>query len=146
MENASNALMMAGGVLIGVIIVSIMVYAFSMGGEFASSYEASKEQIAIARFNEQFTRFDSKKTVSAHQLITLTNLIESYNEKAGAKMVDLIISNQSILNTKDLQEKINELSQGKYYYVFDSITYDAITGLVDSISFTKFEIKEDATK
>ena len=39
MENASNALIMAGSVLIGVILLTTMVFVFRAAGDFAKSVD-----------------------------------------------------------------------------------------------------------
>ena len=55
MENASKALMMAGGVLIGVLIISLAVYLFADFGSRSASINAQNTEKQLAAFNSKFT-------------------------------------------------------------------------------------------
>ena len=78
MENASKALIMAGGMLLAILIVSLLVYAWSL----FSKYQASKDSLAdvenTAKFNEQFANYD-RDDVQGYELISLVNKITDYN-------------------------------------------------------------------
>ena len=78
MENASKALIMAGGMLLAILIVSLLVYAWSL----FSKYQASKDSLAdvedTAKFNEQFANYD-RDDVQGYELISLVNKIIDYN-------------------------------------------------------------------
>ena len=60
MENASKALLMAAGVLIGVLILTLAVYLFATFG--ATSAELHKQQATdrLNEFNSQFTSYEEK--------------------------------------------------------------------------------------
>lgn len=78
MENASKALIMAGGMLLAILIVSLLVYAWSL----FSKYQASKDSLSdvedTAKFNEQFANYD-RDDVQGYELISLVNKIIDYN-------------------------------------------------------------------
>ena len=80
MENASKALIIAGGILVTVLIVTILVYAWSLFSE----YQASREELAniqdTTEFNMQFTNFD-RDNVLGYELLSLLNKIVDYNER-----------------------------------------------------------------
>ena len=80
MENASKALIMAGGLLIAILLVSLLLYAWSM----MSKYQASKNEIKniedVAKFNEQFTNYD-RDDVEGYEIISLANRVADYNNK-----------------------------------------------------------------
>ena len=57
MENASKALLMAGGILIGVLILALMVTLFLSSRELSTSYEQAKQSEAIQQFNVNFTKY-----------------------------------------------------------------------------------------
>ncbi len=57
MENASKALLMAGGVLIGVLIISLAVFLFADFGSTSAEINAQNAQKQITSFNSKFTAY-----------------------------------------------------------------------------------------
>ncbi len=57
MENASKALIMAGGVLLGVLLISLAVYLFSSYAEYSSNAYERMEAAQIEQFNAQFLKY-----------------------------------------------------------------------------------------
>ncbi len=80
MENASKALLMAAGVLIGLLILSLTIYLFT---SFAStSSEVHKENVEQQRdqFNSQFTSYVGKDDNTIYSVITVANLATETNK------------------------------------------------------------------
>lgn len=80
MENASKALLMAAGVLIGLLVLSLMVYLFV---SFGSNSKILYEQIQtdrIGQFNSQFTAYENKEGVTIYDVITAANLATENNK------------------------------------------------------------------
>ncbi len=77
MENASKALIMAGGIILAMLIVSLLIFAWSKFSEFYSSDDVLREVQNVAKFNEQFTAYD--RIVSGYELISLANKVADYN-------------------------------------------------------------------
>lgn len=84
MENASKALMMAGGVLIGMMLLSLIVFTFQYTADFAKSYEDINEQNRLAAFNNQFEVYN-RKGVKMQEIITIVNLAKDLNSKNGVE-------------------------------------------------------------
>ena len=59
MENASKALLMAGGILIGILLLALMVTLFAGAGSLSKSYDEAKQSEAIQNFNSNFTKSPS---------------------------------------------------------------------------------------
>ena len=59
MENASNALLIAGGVLIGVLILSLAVYLFADFGSTSADINQRTTEQQLALFNSKFTVYES---------------------------------------------------------------------------------------
>lgn len=59
MDNASKALIMAGGILIAVMIVSLSMYLLAGARGFASASNDQAELSAIESFNRYYLSFDS---------------------------------------------------------------------------------------
>ena len=54
MENASKALIIAGEILIGVIILSILAYLFSSASGLSQSYSEAEQKKVLDAFNNKF--------------------------------------------------------------------------------------------
>ena len=80
MENASKALIMAGGMLIAILIVSLLVVAWSN----ITNYNKKKDDIMtteqLAKFNKEFESYN-KKVVHGYELVSLNNLIADTNHR-----------------------------------------------------------------
>lgn len=72
MENASKALLMAGGILLGVLILTLMVTLFAGSKGLANSYEKTKQEEAIQQFNVNFTKYIGQE-LTIHDVVTICN-------------------------------------------------------------------------
>lgn len=133
MENASRALMMAAGVLIGLMILSLAVYLITSFGSASAEAHRTNEQNRINEFNTQFTQYEGRQDITIHDIVTVVNLARSNNEEydltaqtsnnsnyyitVNAKIAsDGYKANMQDLETKDLNEivtnEISSLSEG----------------------------------
>lgn len=80
MENASKALLMAAGVLIGILILSLAVYLFVTFGGRSAELHQQIEVDRLNQFNSQFTSYEGKDDVTIYDVITVANLAKSNNE------------------------------------------------------------------
>ena len=99
MENASRALLMAAGVLVGVMILGIAAYLFSIYGQYSRENYEKMSDAQIAQFNTQFLKYygevqsayidvaGNEQTrggtiiCNAHDIITVANLANQNNTK-----------------------------------------------------------------
>lgn len=79
MENASKALLMAAGVLIGILILSLAVYLFVSFGSTSAELHKQNEAQQIAQFNSQFTSYEGKEGLTIYDVITVANLATESN-------------------------------------------------------------------
>lgn len=77
MENASKAVIIAGGLLITLIILSLLVIVFSQIGGIYSERERALSLEQIEEYNRQFTAYE--KSLYGSELLSLANLIDDYN-------------------------------------------------------------------
>lgn len=80
MENASKALLMAGGVLISLLVVGSLVLLFANLEDYQNKTNISKENLEIAKFNNQFEPFN-KEDLSLIELKSVYNKLVSHNTK-----------------------------------------------------------------
>lgn len=80
MENASKALIMAAGVLIGIMILSLAVYLFATFGSTSAELHKQKETDQLNQFNSQFTSYEGKEDITIYDVITVANLATENNK------------------------------------------------------------------
>lgn len=84
MENASKALLIAGGVLITVLVLSLLVLAKSEISNYYNSQEKLADIEDTAKFNMQFTNYD-RDGVTGVEIISLINKVYDYNNRKTEK-------------------------------------------------------------
>ena len=136
MENASNALIMAGSVLIGIIIISIFVYLISVMGDTAKQFEEDLQYSSIQKFNEVFEAYAGKEDLTVYDLLTVYNLIESRTQDSDFK-VDLVLPSdvERYISNKEYFNILIEENEDKAYEC-EEITYSEL-GYVNSIKFVE---------
>jgi hypothetical protein len=84
MENANKALIIAGGTILGIMILSLLVYLFRAGGKVSQSIDDKQIYHNTQLFNQQFENYageDKENNIS--DVITLINLAVDANKDAG---------------------------------------------------------------
>ena len=92
MENASKALLMAAGVLIGILILSLAVYLFATFGATSSELHRQNDANRINEFNTQFTSYEGKQGITIYDVITVANLATENNVYYELPKVQAIIN------------------------------------------------------
>ena len=80
MENESKALLMAGGVLIALLVISLVVLAFTQMSDYQKSQSDLVKTGQLAEFNEQFVQY-VRDDINGIDLVTLANKVVSFNQK-----------------------------------------------------------------
>lgn len=79
MENASKALMMVAGVLIGLMIISLAVYLFTTFGSASAEVHENVRMNKVNEFNSQFTKYAGKEDITIYDVITVANAATENN-------------------------------------------------------------------
>ena len=151
MENATKALLIAGGVLIGIIIMSLAVSLFSNMSNVSRQYYSEQDRREIAMFNNRFEKYANKDQMfTLFDMKTIFNLVDECKEKYGIK-VELKVKNGNISDSNIDNEIETAISDSKveannnvtnstrtYKYKFNSIEYD-VNGYVKSLTFEKIK-------
>ncbi len=82
MENASKALLMAGGILIALLVLGALLLMFNQVSTYQRNQSDLEEVSQLADFNEQFTRY-VRNDLNGTDLISLINKVVDYNLKSG---------------------------------------------------------------
>lgn len=82
MENASKALLMAGGILIALLILVLLVYSFGTMSGFFNSEEKKEEAEQLKLFNDQYEAYN-RKLLRGTDIVSVMNKVLSNNKKYG---------------------------------------------------------------
>lgn len=94
MENASKALLMAGGILISLIIIGVLLLMFNQLGAFQKAQSSSEKDAQLAIFNQEFAKYADETSIKGVDIISLANKVVDFNKKSG------------ITNSVDYDQKI----------------------------------------
>lgn len=147
MENASKALLMAGGVLIAILLLTLFAYLFGQMASSTSSIYQTIEKHEIDEFNQQFLNYEGRGIIkrknaknedvlnylTPQDVATLINLAQNSekNSKFNAK-VEVTLDGTSI-SSKTSKEWLEENGSTENKYKCQSIHVNPDTLLVDKV-------------
>ena len=113
MENASKALLMAAGLLISVIVLSLIVFIYIT---FSNSTQQSVKQMELSKltaFNSKYLNYDGRKDLTFYDIVNVVSLAKSDNENSdyGIKVKFFSASSYSSLDLTDKTISIESLKQ-----------------------------------
>lgn len=88
MENATKALMITAGVLMGILILSLGVYLYAILSDYVSEQQSNMEMNANNKFNAQFYKYADMTEVTIQDIITVANLAYENNLKNNLTVND----------------------------------------------------------
>ena len=148
MENASKALIMAGGVLIAIMIISLAVYLFTDFGTTSAEINRENTERQLTQFNTQFTTYLGRNNITVYELISVVNLAKennseyaSVNNYANAEngyQINVYLDNTTVLSTKtqtELDTYIQNTGLEENLYTCTSVTYDNQNGRIREVHF-----------
>lgn len=147
MENASNALMIAAGVLIGLLILSLGVYLIHIFGDYVSNTQAEVAENTLAQFNQEYLKYNGLDNLTIQDIVTVKNnalennfSYSNYNttQIAGENnaFVDVYIGTTRILDKSDeelLRIELQNLEPNEYKC---QVKVSSVTGRVFKVIFT----------
>lgn len=80
MENASKALLMAAGVLIGVLILSLAVFLFMDFGATSRGIYSEVESNQLTQYNAQYTVYSGRENITIYEIVSVINLAKQNNQ------------------------------------------------------------------
>jgi len=96
MENASKALLMAAGVLMGILVLSLIVYIYAT---FSDSTQKSMEQIKLnetVAFNSKYLAYDGREDLTCYDILNIANMAIKDNEDDEHPKVAVLIMNATV--------------------------------------------------
>ena len=160
MENATKALIIAGGMLIAMIIVGLLVFGYTQLRQYQQTAYDEESTRQLADFNERFEAYN-RTTVRGYQIISLGNLVydtniryadyQGYEDVAVQVkgLTNLYDSNRSPDEKVDLvnfvQETYNRLNGDQKnavkeaYFECTGVTY-GVSGRVTRMEFSNVKV------
>lgn len=133
MGNASKALVMAGGMLISILIISICMYMYT---SFKSAYMDNMlvhDSVQIAAFNSFFTSFTSP--ITGYEAYNILGKIDEANNNPDSLTTIYLEGPINLDNYKTTTFYFTEtLTENTYNYSYSDTNGD---GLIDKISITE---------
>ena len=107
MENATNALYIAAGVLLGVLILTFAVALFAMFGNSSKEIIEQIDASKITEFNNNFLKFyNNEVKIDAYDLVTMANFARKNNK-------EMLVDSESGANANSFSDYIQIVL--KYY-------------------------------
>lgn len=164
MENASKALLMAGGILITMIVVTVFYFMFGHLSEMVDITEEDSYQTEVLEFNRPFEAYN-KKLMYGSDIISVLNMAIDSNSKNNATVdnenneyyVNIVIEFKNNLGMREEKYKYDEMN---HRYEKVKLSDNGITGklfrkntlydltnnrdklekvLIDAVSYTDLE-------
>ena len=138
MENASKALLIAGGIMIAVAIISIGVMLHGAFSNASEQYVVVADTAELTKFNANFEVFRGRTNITAQEIVTLYNMAEEYKTKTYLN-ADVKVASSDITNIIDFLKNNSYDTSNNKIITFEcaSIDYHTNDGYVTKITFKK---------
>ena len=123
MENATKALIMAGGILIALMILGALMLMFNNLSSYQKQNETTAEQVQIAEFNNQYMPYE-KENLTIMELKSVYHKIKSNNEKYPEYKINHNIEN--VVKTKPWKTYFLEEQNNKFIDRPDQVVMDSV--------------------
>ena len=134
MENATKALLIAGGILIALIILSLCIMMFNRIANIKKEQESQIKTEQILAFNAEYEAYD-KQVMYGVDVITLINKVAENNKKYSGSIdyqITVILDGVPMVNSNSLIGT----DQEQYIYKCTKITYNDF-GRISKIEIQK---------
>ncbi len=148
MENASKALYMTAGIIIGLLVLSLLVFAFRAGAKAMENVEDRKEAESIQAYNARLAIYARPGTEddfnTYHDILSAYYLAQDINDERNKYTTSLtVLMNGSPVSEDEILYLIKSENGGyatddshKYIKKFSgTVKYDDKTGKIYEIDF-----------
>ncbi len=133
MENASKALLIAGGVLLAMMVITIGVYLAGRLRNTSDTYVTTLDTTEIQKFNSKFIAYEGRTDITAQEIVTvISNVVE---ERLS---IEITLENGIVEWESDLEQNRNGFMIENIGSLFQCTEIDyAENGMINKISFEK---------
>ena len=107
MENATKALVMAGGVLIAILIIGLLVFFFNNVSSYRKVEDDAEALKQAVDFNKKYEVYN-KNNIYGSELLSLANMIVDYNKKENEE------KDYKKMNLEVIIKNSNDIFKAKY--------------------------------
>ena len=129
MYNSSKALLIAAGVIIGVLILSVGVVLFAMFGNSSKDIINKLEEAKVTEYNNNFYKYYGEGVIiTAHDIVTITNFARKANKEGQVEnvsgysqstdYVQINVKNKKETEIVNFEKKENSDANKNYYDTF----------------------------
>ena len=139
MENATKALLIAGGVLIAIIMVSIAVHLHSMYSSQAEEYNETITAVELEKFNSKFFVYLGRNDIKVQEIVSVVNLAKEYDYQIKIYVSGTILNFDASYTQEDfIKDKQDKLFSCTFNASGGNSnpTYDA-NGKITKLRFTE---------
>ncbi len=132
MDNASKALIMAGGILIGVMLISLGTYMLTIGRGVSDSSERQIKATQIESFNNFFIKYDS--VITGLDVYNILGKIDDINSDENRITDAPIVDENSSVRSRNQISKTEQWDPSIHY------RYDIVfgnDGFIQSVKFSR---------
>lgn len=151
MENAAKALGIAASILIGLLLLALLIFAYTRFTRISQQEEQNKKNEQTTEFNKRYLAYD-KKNITGNKVISLCNMAEENNikyEGIDDYQINITVNNsEDGINSfnsdsyheksSDEKDKLRETIKSKKYNCVD-VQYGGRDGRISSMSFEEIE-------
>ena len=137
MENASNALLMAAGILVAMLVIAVAIVLFTQYGNLGNTYATKMSEQEVIKFNNNFTVFEGRTNITASEIASLVNFTTEYRQQTDIEVTVTCRGSDLSDLTKFIKEESTDDLGNIIYFTCSSIAYEGPFGMVNLITFTK---------
>ena len=112
MENASKALLMAGGILLAIITLSLIIYLTSSTTRMAEEQDAKTLSEQITEFNKSYEAYNRRRMYGT-DVITIVNKAIDHNRRMNAGETNRYYVNIVVNTTESFMTTVDEVDNTK---------------------------------
>lgn len=132
MENASKALLMAGGILFAIIILSLFLYMATVTTRIGDVQESKTLAKQITAFNKEYEAYNRRRLYGT-DVITVVNKAINHNKTIKAEVTDPYYINITIVPAQNFETIVEEINNTKPDYVSKELKGNQITAEIKEI-------------
>lgn len=114
MENATKALIISGGVLIAILLLTLFTYLFSKMSSGTSKIYDIMEQSEIAEFNQKFLNYKGRDKLTIQDVVTIINLAKDGTEGPNSRSNITVKLDGTNITNIDTLKLFSENAEKKY--------------------------------
>ena len=143
MDNASKALIIAGGMLIAIMVASLFVYLFTSYGSYAEDMYDRINERQLAEANNEYTRYEGSDENTIYDVVSVINKAKDNNKSLNLNPGDKgyirvsILGENSNLQNLDNNEITNLLQIHAKAGTMFKCNVSETEGVISTAIFTK---------